>query len=335
MLAVQKTLLGKTTRRTQKDRMKIKTPYYNWQTYNFGSISLCMIMRDSAKVLPRCLNSVAGLADEIIIVDTGSADNSVDIARSHGAQVVHDPWQDDFARPRNIGIGKARCNWILIMDPDEMLLQKNHTAIKWLTRTKTFDAFWLTTRNYGPLNYRMDYKSIPKTGDPLGKYPGYVPSTKTRFFRNGAGIRFEGCWHELADWYIRRYKLRQGSAPIPIHHWTHEISQKTRAEKTAFYLKMGEKKIREWPKHAQARWELATAEMAAGLRKRACSSLATAFRLGFNRVDQYYKISKCQRILGNKEKSDLAFEKGVCQQYPALTHINPNKKPLSVLLDGL
>ena len=315
--------------------MKIKTPRYNWQTYKFGSISLCMIMRDNANVLPRCLASVWGLVNEVIIVDTGSVDNSIEIAKSYGAEVLRDPWQDDFARPRNIGIEKATGAWILIMDPDEMLLQKDHIDVKWLTRAKNFDAFWLTTRNYGPVNYRMDYKFAGIEPDPLGRFEGYVPSTKTRFFKNGLGIHFEGCWHELADWYIRRNKLRQGSSPIPIHHWTHEISQASGIEKKAFYLKMGEKKVREWPKHGQARWELATAEMAAGYRARACRTLATAFRLGFNRTDSYYSISKCQKLLGNKEIADLAFEKGVCHQYPTLTHIDADKKPMSVLLDKL
>lgn len=315
--------------------MKISTPKYAWQSYKFGSISLCMIMRDNAKTLTRCLSSVAALVNEIIIVDTGSKDNSINIAKSFGARVLTDPWQDDFARPRNIGIEQARGNWILIMDPDEMLLQKDHNDLKWLTRTESFDAFWLTTRNYGPFTFRMDYKRIPKDQDPLGKYEGYVPSTKTRFFKNGYGIRFEGCYHELCDWYIRRYKLRQGSSPISIHHWTHEISQETGAHKKAFYLKMGEKKVREWPKHGQARWELATSQMAAGLRAEACGSLAEAFRLGFHRTDSYYSIAKCQRLLNNKEMGDFAFEKGVCSQYPALTHINVNKKPLSVLIDAL
>jgi len=315
--------------------MKIKTPHYNWQLYNFGSISLCMIMRNNAKVLPRCLNSVMGLVKEIIIVDTGSTDDSIAIARSYGARVYTDPWQDDFARPRNIGIEQATGQWILIMDPDEIIKKEHHQEIKWLTTTKRFDAYWLTTYNYGPFTYRLDYKFVPKGGDPLGRYEGYVPSTKTRFFKNGLGIRFEGCWHELADWYIRRNKLKQGSSPIPIHHWTHEISQKSGAEKKEFYLKMGEKKVREWPKHGQARWELATAEMAAGYRARACKTLSIAFKLGFNRLDSYYSISKCQKLLGNKEISDLAFEKGVCKQYPSLTHINPDKKPLSVLLDRL
>ena len=294
-----------------------------------------MIMRDNANTLPRCLSSVGGLVDEIIIVDTGSKDNSIEIARSFGAQVLQDPWQDDFARPRNIGIEKARSQWILILDPDEIILKEHHKEIMWLTRTKEFDSFWLTTRNYGPYTHRMDYKFVPKGGDPLNKFEGYVPSTKTRFFKNGLGIRFEGCWHELVDWYLRNHKLRQGSSPIPVHHWTHEISQKSGAHKKAFYLKMGEKKVKEWPNHGQARWELATAQMAAGWRARACSSLAAAWRLGFNRTDSYYSVSKCQRLLGNIEKADLAFEKGVCHQYPNLTHIDPKKKPMAVLLNGL
>lgn len=315
--------------------MKISIPKYNWQEYNFGSISLCMIMRNNAKTLSRCLNSVIGLVDEIIIVDTGSTDNSIEIAKSHGAAIIEDPWQDDFARPRNLGIEKATKQWILILDPDEIISRINHKDILWLTRTKKFDAFWLTTRNYAPPNYRMDYVFIPKSEEPLGKYEGFVPSTKTRFFRNGLGIRFEGAWHELVDWYIRRNGLRQGTTPIPVHHWTHEISQKSGAEKKAFYLKMGMKKVKEWPNHGQARWELATAQMTSGLRAEACRSLKKAFELGFNRTDSYYSISKCQRLLRNIKVADLAFEKGVCHQYPALTHIDVNKKPMTTLLERL
>jgi len=315
--------------------MIISRPRFNWQTYNFGSISLCMIMRDNAKTLSRCLNSVIGLVDEIIIVDTGSIDNSIEIAQAHGATIIEDPWQDDFARPRNLGIEKARGQWILILDPDEIILREHHDEIKWLTRKKKFDAFWLTTRNYGPINYRMDFKMIPKNQDPLGKFEGYVPSTKTRFFKNNLGIRFEGVWHELVDWYIRRHGLRQGSSPVPVHHWTHEISQKTGQEKKAFYLKMGRKKVRLWPKHGQARWELATSEMAAGLRADACRSLKKAWQLGFNRTDSYFSVSKCQRLLGNIKNADLSFEKGVCHKYPALTHIDVNKKPLEAMLNVL
>ena len=315
--------------------MKIRTPRHDWQSYKFGTISLCMIMRDDAKVLSRCLDSIVGLVDEIIIVDTGSKDNSVEIARSYGAKVYFDPWQDDFARPRNIGLKQATGQWILIMDPDETISREHHKDLKWLTRAKNFDAFWITTNNYGPYTYKIDYKFVPKGGDPLGKYEGFTPSTKTRFFKNGLGIVFEGCWHELVDYYIKRKGIRQGSAPIPVHHWVGEISQASRKAKSKFYLAMGEKKTREQPRDGQAHWELATAEMIAGLRDRASKSLVKAWRLGFNVVAQYYGLSRCQRLEGNAEMADLAFEKGVCAQYPALTHIDPEKRPLSVMLDSI
>lgn len=294
-----------------------------------------MIMKNESKVLRRCLESVRGLVNDVIICDTGSTDRSREIAKKAGCKVLSDPWHDDFARPRNISIAAATGDWILIMDPDEIILRNHHAAIKQLTRTQRYDAYWLTTYNYGPRSYRMDYKFVGVDNDPLGKFPGYVPSTKTRFFRNGLGIQFEGCYHELADWYIRRNKLRQGSSPIPVHHWISEILQKSVEQKKAFYLKMGEKKVREWPKNPQARWELATSEMAAGYRKRACRTLKKAFELGFNKKDMYYNISKCQKALGNKDLADLAFEKGVCRQYSSLTHIDPDKHPLSVLLDRL
>ncbi|MCK4248269.1 MAG: glycosyltransferase, partial [Candidatus Omnitrophica bacterium] len=75
-----------------------------WQKKLGDTISLCMIMRNEEKHLARCLKSVKGLVDEIIICDTGSTDKSIQIARAHGARVFQDPWQDDFARPRNIAI---------------------------------------------------------------------------------------------------------------------------------------------------------------------------------------------------------------------------------------
>jgi len=149
--------------------MKISTPKYNWQSYNFGSISLCMIMKNEEKVLARCLNSVQGLVNEIIIVDTGSTDNSIRIAEAYGAKIVEDPWQDDFARPRNLSLELARGSWILILDPDEIIRPEDHAEIRRSTNNNDFDAFWVTTRNYGPYTYKMDYVFSGPGGDPLRK----------------------------------------------------------------------------------------------------------------------------------------------------------------------
>jgi len=315
--------------------MKISTPKYNWQGYKFGTISLCMIMRDEARRLARCLNSVIGLVDEIIIVDTGSKDESMKIAKSYGAQVLQDPWQDDFARPRNIGIEKARGDYIFIMDPDEVISKESHMDLKWLTRITQVDAFWLTTLNYGRHEHEWNYRELKKSKDPLGVYRGYIPSTKTRFFKNGLGIRFEGCYHELVDYYLTRKKLTIAKTEIPIHHWAHEINQATAQEKKDFYLKLGEKKVREWPEHSQARWELAVTEMIYGYRERASHTIAKAIRLGFNKQEQYFALARCLYFLNQKDKSNFAFEKGICKLYPMLTHIEPDLKPLEAVLKEL
>ena len=294
-----------------------------------------MIMRDNAKTLPRCLNSVMGLVDEIIIVDTGSKDDSMGIAASYGARILQDPWQDDFARPRNIGIEKARGQWILIMDPDEMIFKHHHQGVRWMTRAKNVVAFWMTTFNYSPPTGEQNYRTLKQGADPTGLFRGYTPSTKTRFFKNGLGIRFEGCWHELLDWYILRNNLVIASTDIPVHHWNHEITQSSVKEKTAFYLKLGEKKVHEWPTHGQAWWELAVAEMIGGLRVRASHSIAQAFRYGFGTQHQYFSLARCRNLLGDTNRSRLSFEKGICNLFPTLTHIEPTKKPLNALIDGL
>ena len=84
-------------------------------------ISLCMIVKNEEKNLPRCLESVCGLVDEMIILDTGSEDNTVSIAQSFGAKVYQIPWPGDFSAARNESVEKAGGDWILYLDADEVL----------------------------------------------------------------------------------------------------------------------------------------------------------------------------------------------------------------------
>ncbi|MGR3301369.1 MAG: tetratricopeptide repeat-containing glycosyltransferase family 2 protein [Candidatus Scalindua sp.] len=83
-----------------------------------NTISLCMIVKNEEEFLPRCLNSVANIVDEIIIVDTGSTDRTVEIAKSFGAKVFKHPWEGDFSKARNYSLKYATCDWILILDAD-------------------------------------------------------------------------------------------------------------------------------------------------------------------------------------------------------------------------
>ncbi|MBF8378030.1 glycosyltransferase family 2 protein [Alicyclobacillus mali] len=83
--------------------------------------SLCMIVRNEEDTLPRCLASVGDLADEIIVVDTGSTDRTSEVARSFGAHVHPFTWRDDFSAARNYAFSLATADYILWLDADDVI----------------------------------------------------------------------------------------------------------------------------------------------------------------------------------------------------------------------
>ncbi|MCR5097537.1 MAG: glycosyltransferase family 2 protein [Lachnospiraceae bacterium] len=94
------------------------------------TFSLCMIVKNEAAILERCLDSVADIMDEIIIVDTGSTDATREIAQKYTNKVFDFPWVDDFSLARNFAFEKATCDYIYSADADEVLDAKNHDALK-------------------------------------------------------------------------------------------------------------------------------------------------------------------------------------------------------------
>jgi glycosyltransferase involved in cell wall biosynthesis len=85
-------------------------------------LSACMMVKNEEKNLPRCLNSIKDIVDEIVIVDTGSTDNTIQIAKDFGAKIYHHPWQDNFSLHRNQSINYATNEWVLIIDADEEVI---------------------------------------------------------------------------------------------------------------------------------------------------------------------------------------------------------------------
>lgn len=88
-------------------------------------ISLCMIVKDEEQVLNRCLTSVEGIADEIIIVDTGSTDKTKDIAKKFTDKIYDFKWVNDFSKARNYSFSKATMDYTLWLDADDVILEED------------------------------------------------------------------------------------------------------------------------------------------------------------------------------------------------------------------
>jgi tetratricopeptide (TPR) repeat protein len=141
-------------------------------------LSLCMIVRDEEEALPRCLESVRGVVDEIVVVDTGSADRTVAIAESFGARVLHEPWSGDFARHRNTSLDAATGDWVLVLDADEELV--GGEALRPLLNDADMEGYSLREVNF--------------IGDEAGL--DAVVNAAFRVFRNRPAYRYEGALHE-------------------------------------------------------------------------------------------------------------------------------------------
>jgi tetratricopeptide (TPR) repeat protein len=143
-------------------------------------LSLCMIVRDEQEMLPRCLEAVAGAVDEIVIVDTGSRDETIEIACAFGARVIERPWTGSFADARNASFDAATGDWLLYLDADEVLVREDAELLRSLTGRTWREAFYLSETSY--------------TGS--GDRGSAVVHNALRMFRNRPEYRFEGRLHE-------------------------------------------------------------------------------------------------------------------------------------------
>lgn len=104
-------------------------------------LSLCIITKNEEKTLPLCLESVKGIVDEIIVVDTGSLDQTVRIAKQAGAKVFKSKWNNDFSHARNRALEEASGKWVLFLDADESISRKDVQKIRPLLQNPMVEGY--------------------------------------------------------------------------------------------------------------------------------------------------------------------------------------------------
>lgn len=177
------------------------------------TLGVQLIVKDEAELLPHCLRSLQG-ADELVIIDTGSSDESIAIAQAHGARVFQYVWSHDFSAARNEALSHAETDWILVLDADECL-QTPLTELKKILQDTKFEALTVSIDNW------------------LGANPeDRVRHRIVRLFRNRQGYLYSGRIHEAVDSSIigKHGALSIGSSEIEIIHFGYlpEIMQRKR-----------------------------------------------------------------------------------------------------------
>ncbi len=166
-------------------------------------MSLCMIVRNEEHNLPACLNSVAGLFDEIVVVDTGSTDRTKEIAAAFGARVFDFPWCDNFAAARNEALRHATGDWIFWMDADDRLDDANREKLR------------ILLAGLGDENaaYSMKCLCLP---DPVTREATQVDHV--RLFRNHPGLRWRYRVHEQILPAVRSTGAEVRWSDVVVHH---------------------------------------------------------------------------------------------------------------------
>ncbi len=201
------------------------------------SLSVCMIVKNEEAVIADCLNSVHSIADEIILVDTGSADKTKEIAHTFNAKIFSFEWVNDFSAARNEALKRATAEWILHIDADETLNSASLKEVQRIIDQSDADAFTVVVRNYHPAEDMVRY----------------MDSKQIRLFRNRAQYRYQNSIHEQIALSIEESGGNIQDSSILLHHYGYRKHNTHKAQRNRILL---EKSVQNDPKNAYLQFKL-------------------------------------------------------------------------------
>lgn len=144
------------------------------------TVSLGMIVKNEERFLRKCLESVQDLVDEIIIVDTGSEDKTIEIAESFNAKIYHYEWDNNFANARNVYVENATKDWILVLDGDDIFEREDIEKFIEVVNTSEKDGHYFKTLSLINENDKKNFSY----------------NLNLRLLRNNGKYKYNGAIHE-------------------------------------------------------------------------------------------------------------------------------------------
>ena len=206
-------------------------------------ISLCMIVRDEADCISDALDSVRPLVSEMIVVDTGSLDDTARKAGARGAKVFDFEWSGSFADARNESLRHATGDWIIILDADERIIKRDADSIRAIVTHSPPAAYVMNQWTYLYDSAIVGWTKNPGVCREASRYPGYMESRQVRLFPNHRGIRYAGDVHEGVEKSCAEQGITVFHANVNIHHFGRVYDGRRLARKGKLYVELGMKKV--------------------------------------------------------------------------------------------
>ena len=257
-------------------------------------LSVCLIVRNEERHLARCLESVRGLADDIVVLDTGSTDRTIEIAHAHGARVHHFTWQDDFSLAKNASIEQATGDWILSIDADETIAGRDHAVIRAAIAQDAMHAYLVPQRNYLAGSTTVVGWQSGDGGYQEGEpYPGYLDVDCRRLFQNRPWLRFRNRVHEELVSMDPARPLVEARGAWVLHHFGKLGDHALLRAKGEAYLRIGRKKVEDEPQNPQAHYELGVQYAELDQPETAIASYRRGLELSPRYRDAEFRIALC------------------------------------------
>ena len=269
------------------------------------TLSLCMIVKNEEKYIAKSIDSVKDIINEIVIVDTGSTDSTLEILKNYNVKLYNYKWDNDFASARNFAINKVKSDWILFLDADEILDEASKDNLINYINTTNLDGCHFIVYNYRSENQN-----------------DFTIHYAFRLFKNNKGYYYKGKIHEQI--FNEKYKNitnRFSNEEIILHHYGYSVEVLEKKDKRSRNIPLLLEALKENPKDSFNLFNLGNEYLAQN---------------DVNSALHHYELSYSNLDLTKHYSVHLLYRMAVCYQYikkyddamrfveEGLLHFSPN-----------